>query len=77
MSTFQTIQTTAGEVAAELQRRGIRPSETVTITIDPLTDLLHSARSTARVKVNASNLSDADLDALIAQARAEVAAEGT
>ena len=76
MSTFQTIQTTAGEVAAELQRRGIRPSDSVTITIDPLSDQLQSARSAARVKVNTSTLSDADLDAIIAQARADVAAEG-
>lgn len=75
MSTFETIQTTAGEATAELQRRGIRPADPITITIDPSADPLARARQASRAKVVAAGLTDTDIDALIEQARAEVAAE--
>ena len=75
MRTFETIRTTAGEATAELQRRGIRPADPIIITIDPAADQLTAARSACRAKVAAAGHSDADIEALIAKARAEVAIE--
>jgi hypothetical protein len=63
------IETTVGEVAAELARRGLDPHDRVTLTIEP--DELSPA---AARRVPASLLlawSDDDIDRLIKQAQAE------
>jgi len=68
------IQSTAGEVAAELERRGVAPGQRVTITIEPdePDDWIAKARKFARPKVLAEGWSDADIDRLIKQAQHEV-----
>ncbi|MSO77706.1 MAG: hypothetical protein EXQ87_12495 [Alphaproteobacteria bacterium] len=68
----EVIETTAGQVAAELASRGIRPDERVTVTIKPEQDLLALGRKESRARVVAAGLSDAQLDRLIEEARAEV-----
>lgn len=70
MATQQTkfIESTAGEVAAELSRRGVSPAQRVTIAIEPETqddDWIARARHFARPKVVAAGWSDADIDRLI------------
>lgn len=79
MSNQQTINTTAGEVHNVLRQRGVLPTDpiTVTITVDPRADLLMKARAECRPLVIAAGLSDDDIDALIKEARREVAAENT
>jgi hypothetical protein len=69
------IQTTAGEASTELQRRGINAAAPITITIaDDFDALLTKARASSRPKVQAAGLIDRDVDDLIKQARAELAA---
>jgi hypothetical protein len=68
----ETIETTAGEVTAELSRRGIRPQERVTIAIDPEQDLLAGGRKKSRARVVVAGLTDSDVDRLIDKARTEV-----
>ena len=68
----EVIETTAGEVTAELSRRGIRPQDRVTITIDPEQDLLALGRKESLARVIAAGLTDADIDRLIEAARTEV-----
>jgi hypothetical protein len=63
------IETTVGEVAAELTRRGLDPNDRVTITIQP--DELIPGRREARLRVIAAGLSDDDIDRLIEEARTE------
>ncbi|HZU90638.1 MAG TPA: hypothetical protein VE993_15400 [Stellaceae bacterium] len=63
------IETTVGEVAAELVRRGLDPNDRVTITIEP--DELIPGRREARARVIAAGLSDEDIDRLIDEARTE------
>jgi hypothetical protein len=75
MTDARTIETTVGEASAELQRRGLSPSATVVITIKPEEDLLTRARNESRILVTAAGLTDEDIDRMIAQARAEVAAD--
>jgi hypothetical protein len=53
----QFIESTAGEVAAELACRGISPDQHVTITIEP-DDWLMEARRFARPKVTEAGLTD-------------------
>ena len=65
----EVIETTVGKVAAELARRGFDPQDRVTITIEA--DELIPGRREARARVVAAGLSDADLDRLIEEARAE------
>jgi len=65
------IETTAGQVAAELARRGIAPDRHVTITIEP-DDWLAEVRRYARPKVIEAGWSDDDIDRLVKQAQAEV-----
>jgi hypothetical protein len=72
---FQTFETTAGEAAAELQRRGINAANPITIMVPGPAELFYSARLSARARVNAAGLSDEEIDALIERARAEIAAE--
>jgi hypothetical protein len=68
-SQSQVIETTVGEVAAELVRRGLDPNDRVTITIEP--DELITGRRAARARVVAAGLTDEDIDRLIDEARAE------
>jgi hypothetical protein len=70
----EVIETTVGEVAAELARRGLDPEDRVTITIKP--DELIPGRRASRAKVIAAGLSDADIDRLIKQAQHEVEPPG-
>lgn len=66
----EVIETTVGEVAAELARRGLDPHDHVTITIDP--DELIPGRRACRAKVIAAGLTDDDIDRMIKQAQQEV-----
>ncbi len=61
------IASTAGEVAAELARRGIAPGRRVTISIEPdePDDWIAKARRLARPKVDAEGWTDADIDRII------------
>jgi hypothetical protein len=65
----EVIETTVGEVAIELARRGLDPHDRVTVTIQP--DELIPGRREARLRVIAAGLTDDDIDRLIDQARAE------
>jgi len=67
----QFIESTAGQVADELARRGIAPDRHVTITIEP-DDWLAEVRRYARPKVIEAGWSDDDVDRLIKQAQKEV-----
>ena len=66
----EVIETTVGEIAAELARRGLDPHDRVTITIQP--DELIPGRREARARVVAAGLTDDDIDRLIKQAQQEV-----
>ncbi len=66
----EVIETTVGEVAAELVRRGLDAQDRVTITIQP--DELIPGRREARARVVAAGLTDDDIDRLIKQAQREV-----
>ena len=65
----EVIETTVGEVAAELARRGLDPHDRVMVTIKP--DELIPGRREARLRVIAAGLSDEDIDRLIEEARTE------
>jgi hypothetical protein len=65
----EVIETTVGEVAAELARRGLDPQDRVTITIQP--DELIPGRREARLRVIAAGLTDDDIDRLIKRAQTE------
>jgi hypothetical protein len=69
-SRSEVIETTVGNVAAELVRRGLDPHDRVTITIEP--DELVPGRREARARVIAAGLTDEDIDRLIKQAQQEV-----
>ena len=71
MASVQTIITTAGEVAAELKRRGIGSDEKVTITIEPGEEIIPGRRE-SRACVVAAGLTDDDIDRLIKRAQREV-----
>ena len=68
------IESTAGQVAAELARRRIAPDKRVTITIEPdePNDWIAKARKFARPKVIAEGWSDADIDRIIQEERKAV-----
>jgi hypothetical protein len=68
------IETTAGQAAAELERRGIAPERRVTIAVEPAepNDWLTEVRKVARAKVIAKGLTDADIDRLIKEERRAV-----
>ena len=68
------IESTAGQVAAELARRGVAPEQRVTIMIEPSEpdDWLSKARKFARAKVEAEGWSDADIDRIIKEERKAV-----
>jgi hypothetical protein len=65
------IESTAGQVAAELARRGVAPDQRVTITIEPAEpdDWIAKARKFARPKVIAEGWSDADIDRIVKEER--------
>lgn len=70
----QFIDSTAGQVADELARRGVAPEQRVTITIEPdePDDWITKARRFSRPKVIAEGWTDEDIDRLIKQAQHEV-----
>lgn len=67
-------ESTAGQVAAELSRRGVAPEQRVTITIEPPEpdDWLSKTRKFARAKVAAEGWSDEDIDRIIKEERKAV-----
>ena len=67
-ATRETIEVTAGEVAAELKRRGIGSDEKVTLIIEPENEIVPGRRA-SRARVVAAGLTDEDLDRLIKQAQ--------
>ena len=70
MTTPQIIEVKAGEVSAELKRRGIGSDERVMVTIGPEQELIPGRRA-SRAKVAAAGFTDADIDALIKRAQHE------
>ena len=70
-ATPEFIESTAGQVAAELARRGVAPDQRVVVTIEP-DDWIAEARRYSRPKVTADGLTDDDIDRLIKQAQREV-----
>jgi len=68
------IESTAGEVAAELARLGVPPGQRVTITIEP-DDWLTQARDFSRPLVEAAGWSDEDIDRIIDEEREAVASK--
>jgi hypothetical protein len=67
----EVIQVAAGDISAELLRRGIASDERVTLTIEPERELIPGRRE-SRARVVAAGLSDDDIDRLIKQAQREV-----
>lgn len=67
----EVIESTVGEVTAELMRRGIPPQEHVIITVEIDQELI-PGRKESRVRVVAAGLTDDDIDRLIEKAREEV-----
>jgi len=65
------IESTAGQVAAELARRGVSPDQRVMITIEP-DDWVSKARAFARPLVKAEGWTDADIDRIIEDERESV-----
>ena len=65
------IESTAGQVAEELARRGITPDQHVTITVEP-DDWLTEVRRIVRPSVIAQGWSDADIDRIIDEERSAV-----
>ncbi len=67
----EVIEIAAGDIAAELRRRGIGSDERVTLTIEPERELIPGRRE-SRARVVAAGLTDADIDRLVKQAQREV-----
>jgi len=65
------IETTAGEIGAELARRGISPDQHLTVAIEP-DDWLTEVRAFTRPRVVALGWSDADIDRIIDEERDQV-----
>jgi hypothetical protein len=65
------IETTAGQIAAELARLGISPDQHVTVAIQP-DDGLTEVRQSTRPRVIAEGWSDADIDRIIDEERDNV-----
>jgi len=68
----QVIEVTAGELSAELHRRGFGDDEPVRVTIEPEQELFPGRRESRKLVI-AAGLTDEDIDRLIEQAREEVA----
>jgi hypothetical protein len=64
----EVIQVAAGDISAELLRRGIASDEQVTLTIEPERELIPGRRE-SRARAIAAGLSDDDIDRLIKQAQ--------
>ena len=67
----QFVESTAGQVAAELARRGIAPDQHVTVVVEP-DDWIAEARRFSREKVIEAGWLDDDIDRIIKQAQQEV-----
>ena len=67
------IETTAGQMAAELDRRGISRDQPITVMIEP-DDWLADARRYSRPRVIAEGWSDEDIDRIIHEERDAVSA---
>lgn len=67
----ETIEVAAGEVGAELTRRGISADDLVMITIMPDSEIVPGRRA-SRARVLAAGLTDDDIDHLIKAAQREV-----
>jgi len=65
------IETTAGEIAAELARLGIAPDQHVTVAIQS-DDWLAEVRAFTRSRVVAEGWSDSDIDRIIEEERDQV-----
>jgi hypothetical protein len=65
------IETTAGEIAAELARLGITPDQHLTVAIQP-DDWLTAVRAFTRPRVVAAGWSDTDIDRIIDEERDQV-----
>ena len=65
------IESTAGQITAELTRRGISPDQRIMITIEP-DDWLSEARKFARTQVIAEGWTDVEIDRLIDEERTAV-----
>jgi len=67
----QFIESTAGQVAAELARRDVDPEQRVTITIEPdePDDWITKARRFSRPKIIAEGWTDEDIDRIIDEER--------
>jgi len=65
------IESTAGQVAAELARRGVAPDQRVMIAIEP-DDWIAAARKFSRPLVEAAGWTDEDIDRLIDEEREAV-----
>jgi len=68
---MEVIEVAAGEIAAELKRRGIGSDERVTVTIQPTQEVIPGRRA-SRARVVAAGLTDEDIDKLVKQAQQEV-----
>ncbi len=66
----EVIESTAGEIAAELARRGIDPTRPVFVRLEP-EDRLIRGRQGVRARVEAEGFSDDGIDQLIGEARRE------
>ena len=66
-----TIEITAGEVAAELKRRGISADERVILMIDPEQEIIPGRRA-SRARVVAACLTDDDIDRMVEEAQKDV-----
>jgi hypothetical protein len=67
----ETIEVLAGEVAAELRRRGVGSDEKVTVTIESENEIFPGRRA-SRARVVAAGLTDEDIDRIIKQAQKDV-----
>ena len=67
----EAIEVAAGDIAAELKRRGIGSDERVTLIIEPAREIIPGRRA-SRARVVAAGLSDDDIDRLIKQAQKDV-----
>jgi len=74
ITTPEFIESTAGQVAVELARRGIAAERRVTVVIEPdePDDWIAKARKFARAKVLAEGWSDEDIDRIIEEERKAV-----
>jgi hypothetical protein len=66
----EVIESTAGEIAAELARRGIDPTRPVYVRLEPDDRLIHG-RQELRARIGADGVSDDEIDQLIDEARRE------